>query len=98
MQTSKIEANIKKRVKNGPLQLQTYFVTTFDFILVSIKNKYSSISKISCVVPQGSILDPLLFLIYINDIKQAVSSDQLLYADAVALSFNINKSPKLKHT
>ena len=49
--------------------------------LVSIENKYSSISKILCGVPQGSILSPLLFLIYINDMKQAVSSDLLLYAD-----------------
>ena len=65
--------------------------------LVSIENKYSSISKISCGVPQGSILGPLLFLIYVNDMKQAVSSDLLLYADTLALSFNINMSSKLKN-
>ena len=46
--------------------------------LVSIENKYSSISKISCGVPQGSILGPLLFLIYVNNMKQAMSSDLLL--------------------
>ena len=40
--------------------------------LVSIENKYSSISKISCGVPQGSILGPLLFLIYVSDMKQVV--------------------------
>ena len=36
---------------------------------------------------QGSILDPLLFLTYVNDIKQAVSSDLLLYADDSCLAF-----------
>ena len=46
--------------------------------LVSIKNKYSSISNISCGVPQESILGPLLFLMYVNDMKEAVSSDLLL--------------------
>ena len=41
--------------------------------LVGIENKYSSISKILCGVPQGSILGLLLFLIYVNDMKQVVS-------------------------
>ena len=55
--------------------------------LVSIENKYSSISKISCNVPQGSIRGPLLFLICVNDMQQAVSSDLLLYADYSCLIF-----------
>ena len=49
--------------------------------LVNIENKCSSISKNFCGMPQGSILGPLLFLLYVNDIKQAVSLDLLLYAD-----------------
>ena len=49
--------------------------------LVNIENKLSDFGKISCGVPQGSILGPLFFLIYINDMPQAVTSTLLLYAD-----------------
>ena len=63
------------------LEIGFYSYPTDRAFLVSIENKYSSILKISRGVPQGSILGPLLFLIYVNDMKQAVSSDLLLYAD-----------------
>ena len=56
-------------------------------ILVSIENKYSRISKISCGLPQGSIVSPLLFLIYVDNMKQDVSLDLLLYAGDSCLVF-----------
>ena len=49
--------------------------------LGNIENKLSDFGKISCGVPQGSILGPLLFLIYVKDMPQAVISTLLLYAD-----------------
>ena len=52
-----------------------------------MENAYSDKASITCDVPQGSILGPLLFLIYINDMPQDVDSEFLLYADDPCLFF-----------
>ena len=43
--------------------------------------------KVTVGVPQGSILGPLLFLLYVNDMKQAVDCDLFLYADDCCLVY-----------
>ena len=53
--------------------------------LVDVSGTLSSHANISCGVPQGSILEPLLFLIYVNDMSGAVCNKLLLYADDSAI-------------
>ena len=57
------------------------------YFIVNVGNDFSSPGKLLCGVPQGSILGPLLFLLYVNDMPQAVNSNLLLYADDTCLIY-----------
>ena len=62
---------------------------------VQIGNEKSSLKDILCGVPQGSVLGPLLFILYVNDLPSFVNSDVKLFADDTTIferipSFDLN--------
>ena len=52
---------------------------------VVLNGQTSSWADVNAGVPQGSILGPLLFLIYINDLADGLSSNAKLFADDTSL-------------
>ena len=52
---------------------------------VIIEGQSSEWKNINAGVPQGSVLGPLLFFIYINDITENLETDCFLYADDTSL-------------
>ena len=66
---------------------------------VTFNNINSSFLSISCGVPQGSILGPLLFLLYVNDISNASSLlSFVLFADDTNIFYSHSKLESLVNT
>lgn len=74
-------------IRGIPLMLlQSYLSQRYQF--VSVQGVSSSLELIDLGVPQGSVLGPLLFLIYLNDISLLPLKGELrLYADDSALLY-----------
>ena len=64
---------------------------------VVLNGKHLSWTNIEAGVPQGSILGPLFFLIYINKLSDGLNSNPKLFADETSLFsvvHNINSTAK----
>ena len=77
-------------------QLKNYGISGFLFTIIKdflanrqqrvvLNGKSSCWSSITAGVPQGSVLGPLFFLTYINDLVDNISSEAKLFADDTSL-------------
>ena len=60
---------------------------------VVLNGQSSGWAEVNFGVPQGSILGPLLFLIYINDLSTGLSSNPKLLADDTSLFSVVHDEP-----
>lgn len=63
--------------------LESYLVDRYQY--VKIRGKCSNLLKVVTGVPQGSVLGPFMFLIYVNDLPSFVPNKCILYADDTTL-------------
>lgn len=61
---------------------------------VKINNSLSSPKPVTSGIPQGSLLGPILFLIFINDLPNKIQSNIKLFADDTKI-FNITDNSKM---
>ena len=64
---------------------------------VVLKGQHSSWRDVLAGFPQGSILGPLLFLIYINDISVGLQGNTKLFADDTSLFATVQNINKAKN-
>jgi len=64
--------------------------------IVRINDSFSNACFTNCGIPQGSVLGPLFFLIYVNDVAESIESSISLFADDTALLFS-SRCPLHRH-
>ena len=63
-----------------------------------VNGKKSNYQKVKCRVPQGSVLGPLFFIIYVNDMISRVGKDNVkLYADDTVIFAESNNQLDLQY-
>ena len=63
---------------------------------VMVNNEESAAAPVISGIPQGSVLGPLLFVIYINDLPETVSSNVYLFADDTKIMRKVDNEEDAK--
>ena len=79
-----------------PIGFPQNSISRYESYLAEFRNQVSKYKNISCGVSQGSILGPILFLIYVNDMSQVVECNLYLYADDSCLLFQHKNVTEIK--
>ena len=74
----------------------SYLLSRYQF--VSVNNLNSDLRHVSIGAPQGSILGPLLFLLYVNDLPNSTTTSPRLFADDTCLVLSSSSIPSLTQT
>ena len=74
--------------------ISSYLANRYQFTCVNSQKSDKNI--INYGVPQGSILGPILFLLYINDLPKSSNLKTLLFADDTALFASSNNYVSLE--
>jgi hypothetical protein len=70
-------------IKNQTLNWISAFFNKNRTQTVVLDGESSDIAPVTSVVPQGTVLGPVLFLVYINDLPEYLKSSQLFADDSI---------------
>ncbi|KAL5254844.1 hypothetical protein ACHWQZ_G014324 [Mnemiopsis leidyi] len=76
-------------IKGKVLEIIKYFLTERT-MRVCVEGQWSDVKHVLSGVPQGSVLGPLLFILYVNDLPDIVKNKIKLFADDLKLICNAN--------
>ena len=82
-------------IRGSPLELLKSYLSNRKQLTV-VNNVSSSFCNVTCGIPQGSTLGPLLFLLYINDLPLATKFNVKLFADDTNLTTCSNSIDELQ--